>query len=73
VNFQNLALTIDRAPHVHLPSRERDHHFIQMPPSVTLRTDFRRFLAITGPNLSTQRRIASLLTMRQEILNIAVA
>src|SRR5262245_33652019 len=29
-NFRNLALAIDRAPHVHSPSRERDHHFIKM-------------------------------------------
>src|SRR5262249_46647708 len=36
-NFQNLALAIDRAPHLHLPSRERDHHFIKMPPGESFR------------------------------------
>src|SRR6201997_1303627 len=36
-NFQNLALTIDSAAHVHLLSRERDYHFIQMPAGVSLR------------------------------------
>src|SRR5215831_7477813 len=36
-NFQNLALAIDRAPHVHLPSRERVHHFIKMPPGESSR------------------------------------
>jgi len=29
-NFQNLALAVDGTPHVHLISRERDHHFIKM-------------------------------------------
>jgi hypothetical protein len=30
--FQNLALAVNGAPHVHLLSRERDHNFIKMPP-----------------------------------------
>ena len=38
-NFQNLALAIDSAPHVHLLSRERDHHFIQMPAGVSFRPE----------------------------------
>jgi hypothetical protein len=36
-NFQNLALAVNGTPQVHLLSRERDHHFIQMPPGVSLR------------------------------------
>ena len=38
-NVKNLALAIDSAPHVHLFSRERDHHFIQMPPDVSFRPE----------------------------------
>ena len=38
-NFQNLALTIDSMPQVHLLSRERDHHFIQMSAGVSFRPD----------------------------------
>src|SRR5262245_55085240 len=37
-NFQNLALAVNGTPQIHLLSRKRDHHFIQMPPRVTLRT-----------------------------------
>src|SRR5262249_4836154 len=37
-NFQNRALAVNGTPQIHLLSRERDHHFIQMPPRVTLRT-----------------------------------
>src|SRR5262245_10552581 len=38
-NFQNLALAINGTPQVHLLSRERDHHFIQMPSGVSFRPD----------------------------------
>src|SRR5262245_54682392 len=38
-NFQNLALTINGTPHIHLLSRERDHHFIEMPAGISFRPD----------------------------------
>ena len=43
-NFQNLAFAIDSAPHVHLLSRERDPHFIQMPPRVAVGTGLPQIL-----------------------------
>lgn len=36
-DLKNLAFAVDGAPHVHFLSRERDHHFIEMPLSVSFR------------------------------------
>jgi len=76
-NFQNRALAINRAPHVHLLSRKRDHHFIEMPPRVTLRTGLSQ--APGTPRTEFEHPPADGLianneaTLGQEILNIAVA
>jgi hypothetical protein len=76
-NFQNLALTIDSAPQVHLLSRERDHHFIQMPAAVSLWPGLTQILGNHRSKFehpAADRFIAdNEATLCQEVLDIRVA
>src|SRR5262249_47127436 len=76
-NFQNLALAVNGTPHVHLLSRERDHHFIQMPAGVSLRpgrpqilSDHRAEFEHPPADCLVADNEAALC---QEVLNVAVA
>lgn len=76
-DLENLAFAVDGAPHIHLPSSDRDHHFVEMPSIVGLGSDLAQVLGNYWPefeNPPTDRFIADhQAALGQEILDIPVA
>jgi hypothetical protein len=73
-DLENLAFAVDGAPHIHLPSSDWDHHFVEMPSIVGLGSDLAQVLGNYWPefeNPPTDRFIADhQAALGQEILGL---